>query len=275
MRYAVAPVSVRLSRLFAAAFVLLPLGARDDEPFDVARELAALGKHYSIEVEYEGPEFPVKTLHGPIRGEPASSAELEAYAPVLVKEFGRYPVDFVKRMGLKKIVLCRSLAFVDQRRAAVPHFGGNTMYLDAPRSMTTKQYARIVIHHECFHIVDWRDDGELYGDKVWSRLNTKVVKYGTGGKNAQSSSDMSLLTDKYPGFLTRYSMSGVEEDKAEVFAHLFVSGDVVTRRVADDPVLARKVERMRELLERFCKKVNAKFWRELERERVRAVTSGR
>ena len=78
----------------------------------------------------------VQTPHGAIHGKRATPGDLEAYVPVLVREFGRYPKEFVERMGLKRIVLCRSLAFIEQPRAAVPHFGGKTMYLDAESSMT-------------------------------------------------------------------------------------------------------------------------------------------
>lgn len=244
----------------------LAMGAVDDEPVDVKKELAALAKRYAIEIEYELPEILVQTPHGAIHGERATEADLEAYVPVLVREFGRYPRQFVRRMRLEKIVLCRSLAFVEQPRAAVPDFGGHAMYLDARTSMITEHYARTVIHHEFFHIVDWRDDGLLYRDKDWVALNADGFRYGDGGVNAQSDSSMSLLTDEYPGFLTKYSMSGVEEDKAEVFAHLFVDPEVVAEHSQEDEVLARKVERMKVLLQDFCKQLDQLFWRALQKE---------
>ncbi len=249
-----------------ALFALTASGAVDDEPVDVKQQLSALAKRYSIEFKYEFAEFLVETPHGTIHGERATPAELQAYVPVLVREFGRYPEKFVERMGLKKIVLCSSLTFDEQPRAALPEFGSHTMYFDVPVSMTTRQYARGVLHHEFFHIVDWRDDGKLYSDQSWVALNAKKFSYGDGGVNAQSDSSMSLLTDKYPGFLTKYSMSGVEEDKAEVCAHLFVNPEVVARYAQDDAVLARKVERMKELLEDFCKQLDADFWRKLQKD---------
>jgi len=252
--------------VLVALLVPLASGAVQDEPVDVEKELAALAKRYSIEIEYEEEEILLETPDWAIHGEKASSADLQAYVPVLVREFGRYPKKFVQRMSLKKIVICRSLVFIEQSRAAIPDFGGGTMYLDAQASMTTELYAREVIHHEFFHIVDWRDDGQLYGDKAWAALNAEDFRYGDGGENAQEDSSMSLLTDEYPGFLTKYSRSGVEEDKAEVFAHLFVSSDVVSRRAKGDKVLARKVERMKVLLESFCKKLDKRFWRALEKD---------
>jgi len=58
---------------------------------------------------------------------------------------------------------------------------------------------------------------------------------------------------------------GVEEDKAEIFAHMMVEGSYVTRRAARDDVLAAKVERMKELLEKFCPEMNSEFWKKVEK----------
>ena len=70
---------------------------------------------------------------------------------------------------------------------------------------------------------------------------------------------MSLPSD-WPGFLDWYSTSGVEEDKAQVFAYMVVHGDLVAQRAAIDDVLRAKVDRMIELLQQFCPEMNAAFW---------------
>lgn len=183
--------------------------------------------------------------------------------PLFAFEFGLYPRGLVERTGLRRIVLCKQLSFDGQRRAAVPDFGGATLYLDVVRGMVTMSYARKVLHHEFFHIVDWRDDRELYRDDQWSALNAKGFAYGSGGKNAQGDSTMQVLTDAYPGFLNKYSTTGVEEDKAVVFANMLADPGVIERRTSEDPVLARKVERMKELLRSFSKEVDGSFWKKI------------
>ena len=115
-------------------------------------------------------------------------------------------------------------------------------------------------HAQCRDIIDFRDDGLVYKDERWQALNPADFKYGSGGKNAQETKDTSVLTDKYPGFLNHYSTTGVEEDKAEVFANLMVEPGYLAERMKTDRVLKAKTERMRELLKDFCSDMNDKFW---------------
>ena len=71
----------------------------------------------------------------------------------------------------------------------------------------------------------------------------------------------SLSTAAAPGFLNKYSMQGVEEDKAELFAYLMVEPDYVSQRARDDSVLASKVTALKTLLHRFCPSVRDDFWK--------------
>jgi hypothetical protein len=52
----------------------------------------------------------------------------------------------------------------------------------------------------------------------------------------------------------------VEEDKAEVFANLIVDFAYVEVRAKKDRVLNAKVERMKELLVKFCPAMNDELW---------------
>ncbi len=70
----------------------------------------------------------------------------------------------------------------------------------------------------------------------------------------------SLLTKDYPGFLNHYSTTGVEEDKAEIFANLMVSPDVMRSWANTDKILAAKIQAMHDLLEEFCPELNGEFW---------------
>ena len=113
------------------------------------------------------------------------------------------------------------------------------------------------------HIIDFHDDGSVYQDKDWAALNAPGFKYGSGGSKAQDQPTTSLLTDKLPGFLNHYSTTGVEEDKAEIFANLMVDFEYVQLRAEQDPVLKAKVERMKALLAAFCPAMNDDLWKKV------------
>jgi hypothetical protein len=234
--------------------------------------LKALGKvvhDYRIQVVASDPGFPVKTMYGMIDGRGVDARTLDSYVPVFAAEFSVYPSAFVKRSQLKRVVLCTDLTFAGQRRNAIPDYEHETLYLDASRGSYSKSYQRKLIHHELFHIVDYRDDGEVYTDARWAALNPSQFRYGSGGRNAQDIQTTSVLTDKLPGFLNHYSTTGVEEDKAEVLANLIVDPDYVDGRAAQDRVLRTKVERLKELLVSFSPEMNDQFW-----ERIRATRRG-
>lgn len=206
------------------------------------------------------PSVGVKTYHGAITGTAASAKHLNPYLPILLSEWSPYPPQAVRKARLKRIVLCEELAFAGQRRAAIPDYENDDLYFDVKSGRHAESYLRKVIHHEFFHIIDFRDDGNVYVDERWSALNPKTFKYGNGGKNAQNDKIMSQQFSNLPGFLNHYSTSGVEEDKAEIYANMVVSATIVERRAKGDAVIRAKVERMRELLKDFCPEMDERFF---------------
>lgn len=225
-----------------------------------ADPLAALQERYAIRVAVA--DEPFRDRWGPlgIHGRPPDADKAASYAAILGKEFAVYPVDFVKRSKLKSIRLCTGLRFGRQRRTALHDHRTGTLYLDVERGRHDDDYVRRVIHHEYFHMVDYADDGEVYRDDDWAALNPEGFRYGASGASAQRDPTASLATDDLPGFLNRYSTTGVEEDKAEFFAHLIHDHDRVAARARKDPIVRRKMLRMKELLERFCPEIDERFW---------------
>jgi len=252
--------------------VLVPsavLSFQDAKRGSYVDQLANIAKTYQIAVNYESPSFPVKTHWGAIEGRKPDRKNLERYTPLFVREFTLLPPALITKTKLKKVVLCEELAFAGQRRNAVPDWEHDVLYLEVSRGSYAPRYLATVIHHEFFHMVDYRDDGQVYKDDVWVALNAKGFKYGNGGKNWQKDKSTTAFTDKYPGFLTHYGTTGVEEDKAELFAHLIVNPAHVNERCKDDTVLRAKVARMKKLLVDFCPEVNEAFWKKVEKvERV-------
>lgn len=234
-----------------------------------------MAKKFSIQIVVHNEPFPIKTTYGKIRGKTASRKELRDYIPLFLFEFNLYPTDLVKKTGLKRIILCKELSFQHQRRNALPDFEHDTLYLDVARGHYSEWYMRKVIHHEFFHIIDWRDDRKLYKDDRWATLNPKGFAYGTGGRYAQDDSTVSLINDTIPGFLNKYSTTGVEEDKAEIFANMMVHNwKTLQKRAKRDKVIAHKIVQMEQLLNRFSPAVDRGFWNKIRKLR-RSKETGR
>lgn len=228
-------------------------------------DLGEVAKKYDLEMVTSCPEFPVKIRAGLIDGMEANKADLESYIPIFISEFSLYPADLVKRSGLKKVVFCQKLSYEKQFRTAIPDFEGNVLYLDVARGRHDETYVRKVIHHEFFHIIDLRDDGKLYEDERWSNLNPASFKYGQGGAKMQNDPSATTSGRDEPGFVNRYATAGVEEDKAEVFAHMIVDPRAIAERVKKDKFMQAKVERMRELLAEFSPRMDQTFWDSIEK----------
>ena len=218
---------------------------------------------YAIEVAVDQ-EYPVKTYHGLIEATNAEPRELDRYSSVVAPEFLLYPPGLVRRSRLKRMVLCRGLSFAGQLRGAIPDFEHDTLYYDVVRGEYSRSYQRHAVHHEFFHIIDYRDDGEVYSDDRWGRLNPEKFRYGDGGAKMQGNPSSGVLSE-IPGFLTAYATSGVEEDKAEMFAYMITDYAVVEKRAVTDAVIRAKMSAMKRLLVSFCPGMDQAFWDEVSR----------
>lgn len=246
-----------------AALALLLFAAGPAAAADA--DLTTLAKTYSVGVVARAPAFPVKTAHGPIDGAEADPADAASYAAVFAQEWGLYPPELVRKTGLRRVVFCKGLSFAGQFRTGVPDFEHDTLFLDVSRGRHDDRYVRKVIHHEFFHFVDLRDDGRLYEDERWAGLNRPGFRYGPGGAKLQDDPTVTTTGRDVPGFLNRYAAAGVEEDKAEVFAHLMVEPRAVAARAAADRYVRLKAERMRELLAGFSRTGGDEFWAAVEK----------
>lgn len=235
------------------------------EPRSVSLEPVAVGKRYGLDLVTRAPTFPVKTTHGPIDGAEAGRADADSYAALFAFELSLYPQELVRKTGLKGVVLCKDLSFAGQNRTAVPDFEHDTLYLDVTRGRHDDLYVRKVIHHEFFHFIDLRDDGHLYEDERWGNLNPPGFKYGQGGAKLQDDPTVTTTGRDAPGFLNRYAAAGVEEDKAELFAHMMVEPNMMAARAEKDKYVRAKVERMRELMSAFSPKADRDFWAAVEK----------
>lgn len=192
---------------------------------------------------------------------PASPDAVQSFVESLFNEISIYPAEVIKKSKLDRVVVCKDLATEGTRVAGLTElawwhhflFWQNTMYLDV--TFTGTGFGRSVFHHELFHVIDFHDDFWRHHDPGWAKLNGRRFRYG------HVSGEYCGPTDA-PGFVSDYSMTSVREDKAEFYSHMIVDYVGISKRAEADPVIGRKMRRMKELLYSFCDKFDDGFWSE-------------
>ncbi len=261
-------------------------------PAETVAVLDELMARYAVEIAMPDKPFCVRSEHArrtaSIEGGPATSEDAAWYIPLFAQEFGFYPPLLVRRMQLRRIVLCGGIFFstqphpwfvwfsrrlglkkeplslVNERFGGLPGFD-HDCYFDVTGVGEDEEYIRKTIHHELYHIVQQRQFGSS-GDPGWSALNRPGFTYGPGGMASRRDPTFWVTpTEEWGnGFLNHYSMSAPEEDQAEIFAHLLTEPARVAERIRTDDILRKKVERLKASLERICPAVNARFWQRVQ-----------
>lgn len=180
-----------------------------------------------------------------------TDTDLETYralSSAFVEEWSKYPPEWVAHTRLKSITLIKNLSMKyvtddSARRAATPSPEASTMVYDITYGIP---YMREVFHHEFEHYISYmRYNGQYYHrDAEWDSYNPAGFTYGKGGSSCYTDGVCNLSRD-HPaeGFATGYSMSGQEEDRAEIYSFLFTTGsyDTLMKWASTDQSLAKKV----------------------------------
>lgn len=232
--------------------------------------LDALAAKYGLEIVIAKAGFEDRLNGYTVTGKAASDPDIAKYARLLTEEWSLYPIPFVRAAKTRRIVICRDLALDGQVRAAVPAFATDTMYFDVALGSYNEHFQRVVIHHEYFHVIDERL-GNMRLDPDWNALNPPGFKYGSGGEKMRTSG-VGELTDRIPAYLTPYGTSAVEEDKAELFAHLIVDPSFVSQRASKDAFLRAKVELLKKRLGAFVASLDGAWWEAIAKRRTSRPT---
>lgn len=244
------------------------------------KQLADLERDYDVIIYLDRDKFPKqRTGSYNIRGDQARLSDLQHFLPIFVEEWRLLPTKLVKKTELKYIVFGTSFKLMNELmvRQAIPDYHHEGMYYDVHFSHTdphAQLYFRSIVHHEFYHYIDFVDDGLVYEDKDWKKLNPQEFKYGSGGKNARGA-DMGLVTNGIRGFISKYGTSGVEEDKAEIFRCMMLNLREMEMRAEDDPFLKSKITRMKELMVKYSPEIDEAFWTKLrDMDQPRLTTPG-
>jgi hypothetical protein len=220
--------------------------------------LERFGAGHGIQIEIRTKAFTDKAHDYLVEGDAAASDAMQKYQILWMEEWSRYPKSLMAKAKVERIIFCEKLSLNGQARAAVPAFDINSMYYDPAVGAKSPLYQRSVIHHEFFHMLDHRM-GTVVRDPEWCALNAVGFNYGSGGKTMRTNG-VGNLTAEIPGFLTVYGTSAVEEDKAELYAHLIVSPRFANDQALKDPVLAAKIALLKKRLQEYSPCFDSDFW---------------
>jgi hypothetical protein len=186
------------------------------------------------------------------------------YTKYILHEFYIYPASLFKRIGLKKIVLVANLRYLSNnaKMGGTMNATDGILYLDC--KMNSVSHQSHTVHHELFHMMDSAMLPDMRNDKAWESFSNGI-QYGSGGiNNLESASHMHSSVD-IPGFLNLYSLTAVEEDKAEIYASLIMH----TRGMLEhrDEIIRAKSREIIKRVNELCLDLDDKFW-EVQKTRV-------
>ncbi|OFX60326.1 MAG: hypothetical protein A2046_02685 [Bacteroidetes bacterium GWA2_30_7] len=179
--------------------------------------------------------------------------KLYDYIKLFNKEFNKYPVQFIHKVNLKYIAIVKEVTNTNGNiRTAVPDRENEVLYLQYPQINYYPDYYKHTIHHEFYHMIEEEINGSsFYKDPLWALFNDTSFHYGSGG-NSMYDKKINAYEMSHPikGFINLYSASSIEEDKAEIFAILFV--DTERKKIEEfaktDNSLEKKINYMKNFL---------------------------
>ena len=197
--------------------------------------------------------------------------DLYKYLIIFEQEFSKYPVSFIRKTRLNGVSFVRSLGYGGQLRTAIPDYRREVLFFDFMRGNFDQVYQRHVIHHEFYHMIEQEFNQDAYWkDPKWIGLNKPDVSYGKGGMMMQGNSNAFSFTHPDKGFVNLYSKSAPEEDKAEVYAGLFIKEEYskIVQWMRNDSILENKVKYMKSFLKSQDDEFHKSYWSKLPQREI-------
>lgn len=153
----------------------------------------------------------------------------------IIKNFNIYKSDFLQKINLKYIVLCKNLKVSEISALGFANPEMKTLIFNIN---TDEKLLDRVLHHEVFHFIQHGNE-DLFNRVNWEKLNDSNFKY----------QDCSTCPEKLGlnysnsnnGFLTDYSMSTPYEDMAEVYSFMITNKNLLIERSKKDAVIEKKI----------------------------------
>ncbi len=166
----------------------------------------------------------------------SNKKDLDTKYKIIHKNLNRYSYDYLKKINLKYIVMCKNLSISELYTAGIPDNIMKTLILDIKFN---EKYFERVIHHEVFHIIHLQHKN-IFNEEEWIEFNNFEFKYAEC-----STCTKNISLEKYQetnGFFTEYSKSTASEDMAEVYSHMiFLEKKEINQIRKLDPILDNKI----------------------------------
>ena len=175
---------------------------------------------------------------------------LEIKYKIIHKNLARYSYDYLKKINLKYIVMCKNLSISELYTAGIPDNVMKTLILDIKFN---ENYFERVIHHEVFHVMHLQHK-DIFNEQDWSKLNNSNFKYAECSTCTENIGLEQYKETK--GFFTEYSKSTASEDMAEVYSHMiFLKKEEINQIRKLDPILNNKIS----YIENRIKEIDSSF----------------
>lgn len=127
---------------------------------------------------------------------------------------------------------------------------------------------RYITHHGVGHMIDFAVSADAgyssADDPQWKKLGSPDFEFGKGGWGVKEA-DTLCFVHPMKGFVNKYAMSSMMEDKAEVFVSLLMKEPFARVRewAESDDILSAKLKYMRSLLSKHVPDLDDKFWKSM------------
>ena len=227
-------------------------------------------KGVSVNFRYSATIFPESWQTVPINatGEQISAVEIERSKSIIARAFNKYSVSSLKK-NLQIIYFLKSMKFYD-----VGYGGTNStdaLYLtnNGAAMGYNDLYMEQTFHHEYSSIL-YRNYPSFIDEEAWKEANITGFDYndpenGVGAiRNNESSQDLDTALCK-KGFLTQYSLSGIEND-INTFAQNIISPSAGFWKIVDQyPRIKRKVKLLIDFYNRIDPLFTVEYFKKLHR----------
>ncbi len=194
---------------------------------------------------------------------------LDRYVQVLVREWVKLPVDFVKKTGLRGVVFVKNLTY-DGVKVGGGFDVDDRLIICAVEGSFGDENIQHALFHEYMHVIDnllcCRDH---FDNAAWNGLNHPDATYSDKGALDMIREDFAQIAQDHPapGFLNGYCRADIYQDKAEVFSYLLV-GPYYRRAeswLSQDVHLARKFEFMKRALRALSPSFTEEYFARIHR----------
>lgn len=184
---------------------------------------------------------------------PSDYKRLYRYVRLFDEEIRKYPADFFRSENLKEVYFVKKLFHRENNAEGLYDYRKKVIFFDFARQGGGALASRHNIHHEIFHALD--TNTFKWKEQDWEDLNEPGFEYVKTGKVLLDGekNESNYFAPKRKGFVTYYAMTSAYEDKAEVFACLFIQSQnrLMHQWALNDPILANKIETIKRFLKEY------------------------